>query len=122
MTPDIKRAAFSSSRRSSQHKIERSGNFSLTTHGDFIPDQTFTFYHALYFDDRAKFFENYPLDARNTEQEQVAEPETKDAAVTPEVDSNQEATAETHAELEPQKTASKPFFFTSVKERRKLFL
>ena len=89
-TPDIKRATWGSgsSRRSSQHKL-----------------------------DRTKFFENYPTDVKSLQQ-------TEETKQEPEIEPDKQPEVEekeSHAELEPQKTASKPFFFTSVKERRKMF-
>ena len=94
-TPDIKRAASGSlngSRRSSQHKL-----------------------------DRNKFFESYPTDMKAL-QPLDAKHEPEIVPLEPEVQTQEVQDQETHAELEPQKTALKPFFFTSVKERRKLFL
>ena len=97
MTPDIKRASWSnSSRKSSQQKL-----------------------------DRTKFFENYPTDIKDLQQteQQKQDPKTVPQIQKQEVQEQQQKQKEQeeHVELEPQKTASKPFFFTSVKERRKMF-
>ena len=96
MTPDIKRASWSnSSRKSSQQRL-----------------------------DRTKFFENYPTDVKDLQQtvQQKQDPETIAQTQKQEVqEQQQKQEQEACVELEPQKTASKPFFFTSVKERRKMF-
>ena len=97
MTPDIKRASWSnSSRKSSQQKL-----------------------------DRTKFFENYPTDIKDLQQ---TEQQKQDPKIVPQIQKQavqeqqqKQKEQEEHVELEPQKTASKPFFFTSVKERRKMF-
>ena len=98
MTPDLKRAAWSNasgSRRSSQHKL-----------------------------DRTKFFENYPPDTKDLQQTEKLKQETAQNQK-PEVEGHpgQEQEAETHAELEPQKTASKPFlFYLRQRETKNVFV
>ncbi len=72
---------------------------------------------------RKQFFENYEAQVLiKQEKEPAKEKPSKDDTNKKEEEEKEEPKpVEQHKETEPQKTASKPFFFQTVKERRKLF-